>query len=190
MMRRLATTKSTGTLCLGLVLAAAPLSLPAQDVFESVRRTDLNDYAFGVATSISTNPFAGAETSTIFYPYLTALQHPAFNKNWFILRDGDVGIRYVTDNEWEFGINARVQTLGLGGTDNEEIIGLLERQWTVESGPMIGWRRFPVNLMAKVLFASQYARLVFDRPLHDGLLREVIDAKGHDGEPSATPRLS
>jgi hypothetical protein len=32
------------------------------------------------------------------------------------------------------------------------------------------------NLMAKVLFASQYARLVFDRPLHDGLLREVIDA--------------
>lgn len=32
------------------------------------------------------------------------------------------------------------------------------------------------NLTAKVLFASQYARLVFDRPLHDRLLREVLAA--------------
>jgi hypothetical protein len=32
------------------------------------------------------------------------------------------------------------------------------------------------NLMAQVLFARQYARLVFDRPLHDRLLREVVDA--------------
>ncbi len=32
------------------------------------------------------------------------------------------------------------------------------------------------NLMAKVLFASQYARLVFDRPLHDELLTEVVEA--------------
>ena len=29
------------------------------------------------------------------------------------------------------------------------------------------------NLMAKVLYARHYARLVFDRPLHDRLLREV-----------------
>lgn len=35
------------------------------------------------------------------------------------------------------------------------------------------------NLMAKVLFASQYARLVFDRPLHDRLLDEVIEADPH-----------
>ena len=32
------------------------------------------------------------------------------------------------------------------------------------------------NLMAKVLYAQQYARLVFDRPLHDRLLREVVEA--------------
>jgi hypothetical protein len=30
--------------------------------------------------------------------------------------------------------------------------------------------------MAKVLFASHYARLVFDRPLYDRLLGEVIEA--------------
>jgi hypothetical protein len=32
------------------------------------------------------------------------------------------------------------------------------------------------NLMAKVLYAEKYARLVFDRDLHDRLLQQVIDA--------------
>jgi len=32
------------------------------------------------------------------------------------------------------------------------------------------------NLMAKVYYARQYARLVFDRPLHDRLLGEVVAA--------------
>jgi hypothetical protein len=32
------------------------------------------------------------------------------------------------------------------------------------------------NLMAKTLFARHYARLVFDRPLHDQLLQEVVEA--------------
>jgi hypothetical protein len=33
------------------------------------------------------------------------------------------------------------------------------------------------NLMAKVLFAKHYARMVFNRKLHDRLLREVIESK-------------
>ena len=33
------------------------------------------------------------------------------------------------------------------------------------------------NLMAKLLFAEKYARLVFDRELHDTLLKEVISSK-------------
>jgi hypothetical protein len=32
------------------------------------------------------------------------------------------------------------------------------------------------NLMAKVIYARQYARLLFDRELHDRLLREVMEA--------------
>jgi hypothetical protein len=40
------------------------------------------------------------------------------------------------------------------------------------------------NLMAKVYYARQYARLVFDRPLHDRLLREVLEAD------PATPGLT
>ncbi len=33
------------------------------------------------------------------------------------------------------------------------------------------------NLMTKVFYAEQYARLVFDRELHDRLLNEVVDAE-------------
>ena len=32
------------------------------------------------------------------------------------------------------------------------------------------------NLMIKVVYAKQYARLVFDRNLHDRLLQEVLNA--------------
>jgi outer membrane protein len=133
----------------GLVVAALSLPVQGQEALESVRRTDLNDFALGVAMSISANPYVGAEASTIVFPYLTALQNPAFNKDWFTIRDGDVGIRYVTDNEWEFGFVTRVQTRGLGSSDNEEVAGLLERQWTMESGPTIGWRRLPVHVGIK-----------------------------------------
>lgn len=33
------------------------------------------------------------------------------------------------------------------------------------------------NLMAKVLYAEKYARMLFDRELHDNLLQQVIDAE-------------
>lgn len=38
------------------------------------------------------------------------------------------------------------------------------------------------NLMAKLLYAEKYARLVFDKPLHDRLLREVINARVENNE--------
>ena len=152
-------------LCVGLIIAAVSLPVRGQEALDSVRRTDLNDFALGVAMSMSANPYVGAETSTIVFPYLTALQNPAFNKDWFTIRDGDVGIRYVTDNEWEFGVVTRVRTLGFGSGDNEEVSGLLERQWTIESGPMIGWRRLPVHVGFKV-----YGELL-DR--HDGSTAEL-----------------
>lgn len=38
------------------------------------------------------------------------------------------------------------------------------------------------NLMAKVMFAKQYARLIFDKKLHDSLLSEVLAADPHYGD--------
>ena len=41
------------------------------------------------------------------------------------------------------------------------------------------------NLMAKVLFARHYARLVFDQGLHDRLLGEVLAGGGASDDPSS-----
>jgi len=38
------------------------------------------------------------------------------------------------------------------------------------------------NLMAKLLYAEKYARLVFDKELHDKLLKEVIDSRIENDE--------
>lgn len=38
------------------------------------------------------------------------------------------------------------------------------------------------NLMAKVLYAEKYARMMFDRKLHDRLLNEVIEADTGEGD--------
>ncbi len=38
------------------------------------------------------------------------------------------------------------------------------------------------NLMAKLLYAEKYARLVFDKDLHDKLLKEVIDSRIENDE--------
>ena len=38
------------------------------------------------------------------------------------------------------------------------------------------------NLMAKVLYADKYARMMFDRELHDRLLKEVVDAEVGEGD--------
>lgn len=46
------------------------------------------------------------------------------------------------------------------------------------------------NLMAKVLYARQYARLVFDRPLHDRLLQEVVEADPEAPELTLGNRLA
>ena len=50
--------------------------------------------------------------------------------------------------------------------------------------PEVGRRHFEraleisnKNLMIKVVYAKQYARLIFDRDLHDRLLREVLSAE-------------
>ncbi len=68
-------------------------------------------------------------------------------------------------------------------------LGVLETLLPPAMGgkPEIGRRHFERaielsdgrNLMAKVLFAQQYARLVFDRELHDSLLMEVLSSDPH-----------
>jgi len=75
------------------------------------------------------------------------------------------------------------------GYDNATVqvyLGVLETQLPPSVGgkPEVGRQHFEEairlsdghNLMAKVLYAKQYARLMFDQELHDRLLQEALDA--------------
>jgi len=117
-----------------------------------IRNYDLNDYAFGIALSTEQNPYAGSKNGTIAYPYLTSFRDSAFTDDWFLIRDGGLGARWNSDNGWELGAIARVQTLGLGNHDSEDLLGIADRKWTIEAGPTIGWRGWPVHISWTTFF--------------------------------------
>ena len=124
----------------------APGSARAGSVLDYIRNYDLNDYALGVSFATSQNPYVGASNSVLAYPYLTSFTHPAFTNDWFLVQGENIGFRYVGKSDWEFGVIGRIQTLGFGNADNEAVLGLEERRWTIEAGPMIGWRRWPIHV--------------------------------------------
>ncbi len=137
----------------------------AGPLIDYIRSYDLNDYALGVAVTGEQNPYTGAENTAYAYPYLTSFRDSAFTNDWLLIRDGDVGLRWVGDGNWELGLVGRIQTLGLGDSDAEELIGIADREWTLELGPMVGWRGWPVHINAKT-----YAE-ISDR--HDGLISQL-----------------
>lgn len=122
-------------LLLSALLQAA--NAHAGRLLDLIRNYDLNDYALGVAFVNSENPYSGASSSRYAYPYLTSFRHSAFTDDWLLIRGGNLGIRYVTESDWEFGLIGRLQTTGLGDSD---LAGLDNRGWAVEAGPLVGWR--------------------------------------------------
>ncbi len=145
--------------CLGLAVGAR-----AQGLLEEVRRYDLNDYALGISFWTGQNAYVGSDTSRVLYPYLTSFTHSAFTNDWLTLRGGDIGARYVVE-DWEFGLTARVQTLGFGPDSRLALEGLSQRDWTLEAGPMIGWRGAPVH--------AQFRTYVEMPNTHDGTISEL-----------------
>jgi outer membrane protein len=134
-------------------------------LMDYIRSYDLNDYAFGVALSRSQSPYSGGEDSTFAYPFLTSFRDSAFTDDWFLIREGDMGFRWVSEGGWELGVVGRIQTDGLGTSDAPQLRGLDERKWTVELAPIIGWRGWPVHINYKI-----YTE-VLDR--HEGLISQL-----------------
>ena len=118
----------------------------ADGFLDRLRNTDLNEYALGLAVSVSESPYAGAENSTVAYPYLTSFTDSSLSDDWLFIRDGDLGARRITDNGWEFGISGTIRTLGLGNGDTPELSGLNDRKWTTEIGPFVGYHGWPVHI--------------------------------------------
>lgn len=138
----------------------------AGPLLDYIRSYDLNNYAFGLAVAADENPYTGADTGIWAYPYLTSFHDSALTNDWLLVRDGDVGLRWISkDGNWEVGAVARIQTLGIGNSDAEELDGITDREWALEAGPMAGWRGWPVHINLKT-----YAELS-DR--HDGMISQL-----------------
>jgi len=101
----------------------------------------------------------------IVYPYLTSFTHSAFTDDWLLLRDENIGLRYITDSQWEFGLVGRFQGMGSNIPIDGELAGVDEKDWTIEAGPLIGYRAWPVNLQFRTYWEMPNK--------HDGLTSEL-----------------
>lgn len=126
------------------LICVAPATARADGFLDHMRNVDLNDYALGVAYSTGQNPYLGSDNSTILFPYLSSFRHSAFTDNWLFIRGENAGFRFIA-GDWELGLIGRVQTLGQGAAVNDELLGIEDRNWAVEAGPLIGFRRWPVH---------------------------------------------
>lgn len=132
-----------------LLLVLAATGQAHAGFLEFIREYDLNDYAFGVSVSVSQTPYKGGGSSILPYPYLTSFQHPAFTRDWLLFSDGDVGIRWVSEEELVLGVIGRLNPGGFGTNAQENLTGLRTREWTAEAGALLGWRRWPIHAELK-----------------------------------------
>jgi hypothetical protein len=138
-------------------------------------------------------PFAQLETALAGVParHVDALY--ALGESWaawISARSGDWAA--IAELPRVEAILARVVTLDDGHADGNAhlylAVLLTQRPASLGGRPDEGRAHFERaielsrarNLTAKVMFARYYARLVFDRPLHDRLLREVIEAAARE----------
>jgi len=132
-----------------LLLLVTSGSACADTLLDYFRNFDLNDYSLGIKYSVSQNPYVGTSNSTVVYPYLTTLTTSSLNDNPLFFQGENIGLRYVGKSDWELGVVGRVQTLGFGSDEIDQLSGLSARRWTIEAGPMIGWRRWPVHIQLR-----------------------------------------
>ncbi len=78
-------------------------------MLDYIRNFDLNYYTLGLAVSAEQNPYVGAKNSAFAYPNLMSFRDPAFTNDLFLIRDGNVDVRWVSKSGWELGavINVR-----------------------------------------------------------------------------------
>ena len=111
-----------------------------EKLVEDLRAIDLNDYAVGIGVTTTSNPYVDGDDSVTPYPYLTKLVPSALDDGVTFSRNGAYGVRWLSNNGFEIGALAKLQTLGYEATDSPMFAGLADRAWTVEVGPSFGWR--------------------------------------------------
>ncbi len=135
-----------------LALVFAPAAAEAGKWLDYLRKYDLNDYGFGLAVTTTQSPYVGVDNSTFAYPYLTSFTHPALSDSWLVFRNGGVEARRITSGGWEFAVAGRIQTLGFGNHDSDALLGVSEPKWSIELGPSVGLRRWPIQVHLMTFF--------------------------------------
>lgn len=148
-----------------LLLLNGPTITQAGEWLDELRNIDLNDYSLGLAATTQQNPYVGGENSTYAYPYLTSFSHPGLTDKLLVVRDGKLTLRHITPGGWEYGIAGRVRTLGFGNSDSDALRGVEAPKWNVELGPVVGFRRWPVQIHLEAWFEPTNR--------HDGLSGEL-----------------
>jgi outer membrane scaffolding protein for murein synthesis (MipA/OmpV family) len=127
--------------------AAAGLSqIAAAGLRERLQDFDLNDFAVGAGFAAMESPYAGVRDSVSVYPAIASLFPGAFDDDLAFNRDGGYGVRWAPPSGLELGALIRYQSLGFESSDSPALAGLPDRPWTLEIGPSIGWRAWPVHV--------------------------------------------
>ena len=183
-------TRSILTLLLALatLFNAAPATA---GILDFIRNYDLNDYALGVAVTVSQSPYTAGSSSITPYPYLTSFNDPAFTRDWLLLfDDAGTGLRYVSESGFEIGAVGRVRTGGFGADVTQEYFELREREWTAELGAIAGYRGWPIHFQGRVYtdvlgrHGGEVSELSVSWPLQRdwGFFIPMVDAVHQSGE--------
>jgi outer membrane protein len=127
-------------------LAVCLPQLAAAGLRERLLEFDLNDFAIGAGLATTESVYVGGKNSVTIYPAIASLFPGAFDDDLAFNRDGGYGLRWAPPSGLELGALIRFQSLGFESTDAPELNGLPDRPWTLEIGPTIGWRAWPVHV--------------------------------------------
>jgi outer membrane scaffolding protein for murein synthesis (MipA/OmpV family) len=173
-----------------LLLCGLPGFSEAGSLLDALREYDLNDNALGIGMSASGNPYADASGSEFLYPYVTSLQDPTLTHDWLTINGTEVGVRRANpESSWELGVVGRLQTLGFGSDPGSALAGLDPPGWTLETGPMLGWRGGPIQVQLKHYWeilgrhsgTSQELRFAFPSESSDGYLVPFLSLRRQSG---------
>lgn len=120
---------------------------------------DLTSFNVGLALSVGRRPYRDVDTDYIVFPIISRFTDADFTDQIFFCRSGSCGVRYARD--WfEIGAQGRWTGLGYERGDSPFLLGMIEKDSTLDAGPMVGVRTGFVQIRL------QYFQDVLDN--HDG----------------------
>jgi outer membrane scaffolding protein for murein synthesis (MipA/OmpV family) len=153
-------------LCL---LATSLLAHPARAAEDDGSEQDAKRY-IGLTFGSTGFPYIGSERSLWMFPMYRTFDDSAITDDLIISREGSIGLRWTRDRGIQFGVLARLQSLGYKASDNLALAGMGDRNQTLEAGPFVGWRGEHVNVDLAVYrdvlgeHSGQEVRLVVSAP--------------------------